>query len=394
MKQITLLLAGLTLLLSACSTEQDPMANQPENVKNGQPPGIEKPTDTIDPKHIVFESEDFYTLKEGEKQTITINVRYLKDAPEYEVALKNQADFENIKVTSVKGNHTTKGIKPAQISITWTPKVDGSDYMKKTQWDLVLIIPSAGVSTTRAIPVFVERKLEVPSIVRDERMPTEMREGETAMGVVYVMDATAENTPGNRPVLSLESETTGVPQLTPFISIGQPRSMGNNLWAFDVRFDLRNEVTATLYETNLKFVAKNRFGKVSTEKMYNIKVKTNLTRPETSWTNKEVVTFKVGQTNIYNFWILDPKFEGELKMEVLEDVTKWPGKATLVCPYVTSPVNGSTNSQMFCTLTWEIPAGATDKSKNLKLSIKNNSKITGDVLSVTESFDRMIMITP
>lgn len=397
MKQMqwAVLLAGLLIMLPACSTKQDPLAGQPENIRNGQIPGKQVQKPSFDAKDFRIDSDDAYVMKEGEIQTITINARVLVDTPDFELILKNASDFPGIKITTVKGSHSNKGIKAAQLVITWTPKASGTDLVQKFFFDLILSAPSIGVSSVKSVPLFVEKKIGVPSIVRDERMPIDVREGEVHQAVIYVTDITAEDVDGKRPVLTLISESLGVPQLNQFVSIGRPRSLGSNLWAFDIRFDLKNELTSNQYQTTLKFVASNRYGQVSPEKMYTIKVKTEVEKPQTSWANKQSVVFKVGQKNTYNFWIMDPKFEGNITwvLSASSDLTKWPGKAALNCQYVTSP-NGSSNSEAFCQLDWEIPADFKDSSKLLTMTIKNASKVSGDTKVITEIFERTITITP
>ncbi len=107
--------------------------------------------------------------------------------------------------------------------------------------------------------------------------------------------------------------------------------------------------------------------------MYTIKVTTAVEKPQTSWANKQSVVFKAGQKNTYNFWIMDPKFEGNITwvLSTSSDLTKWQGKAALNCQYVTSP-NGSSNSEAFCQLEWEIPAGTKETSKLLTMTLKNS----------------------
>lgn len=389
----SLMLSGLVLLLAACGS-QDPMKNQSDDVKNGNPPGVNKPKETVEAKDIVFDNEEFYTIKEGESVTITVNARYLKNAEDFEIIFKNQEQFENVQVSTVKGSHTGKGLTPAKITITWIPKIDNGDFMKKTSFDFLISIPELGVSTSKSIPVFIERKLETPSILRQENMPSVMREGDVAMAVIYVMDVTAEDQDGKRPVLSVDYESKGVPQISPYIGIGAARSVGNHTWAFDIRFDLQAELTDSQYSTNVRFVAKNRFGLVSTHQEYPFEIKTNLLKPTITWINKSEVNFKVGQKNAYSFMILDSRFEGDVTWDVsASELAKWPGTASFDCQYVTAP-NGASKSQAVCTLTWDIPPGTKDALKNLKLTVKNSSKLTGDTFSTEEHFDRQILITP
>ena len=390
----TLIILGTMLLVSACG-KQDPMAGQPEDIRNGHPPGEEKAKPTFGSDSLVFESQDFYNMKEGETQTITIQARCTLDTPSYEIIFRNQGEFENVQVKTVKGSHTNKGVMPAQITITWTPKNTSTDFMQVTSFDLVATSSDLGISRSKSIPVHIEKKSVAPQILRDQGMPTSIREGQQVTGTIFVNDVSSEDIDGKRPMLHLVSESMGVPQLSQFVSVSMPRLVSAGLWSFDVRFDLRNEVTASKYNTSLKFVATNRFGLVSSEKMYSVDVLSNVERPQTSWVNKQVVTFKVGQKNSYSFWVLDPKFEGNLTWSVdsSSDLSKWAGKASLDCQYVTAP-NGSSNSEAFCQLNWEIPAGTTDKTKNFKLNVKNTSKIPNDNLSVTDSFEREIVITP
>lgn len=391
-----LLLAALLLTVNACSTKQDPLDGQPDNIKNGVPPDKKTDKPSFDARNVVIDSDDAYVMKENESQTITFTGRYLlPDAQDIQLILKNQAEFPGIKVTSVNGSHTNKGLKPAQLTITWTPKASGTDNIQKFFFDVVMYIPNLNIVAPKSVPLFVEKKIGAPQIVRDEKMPTSIREGEQVMATIYVNDITGEDADGKRPVLTLVSEAMGVPQLNQFVSVGRARSVGANLWAFDVRFDLKAEITPSQYQTSLKFVASNRYGQVSQEKLYTIKVTTAVEKPQTSWANKSIVNFKAGQKNTYNFWIMDPKFEGNITWIVAasSDLNKWPGKATLTCQYVVAP-NGSSNSQAFCQLDWDIPAGTTDTSKLLTMTLQNASKVTGDTTVVKEVFERTITITP
>lgn len=403
MKNVALLLAGFLLTLSACSFKQDPLHSQSDDIKNGIPPEkVSNPKGHM-PESFNFDAESSYLFKEGKAQTITINARANVEMKEYEIRLVNQVQFENIKIKTVNGSSlANKGVQPAQIKITWEPPVVPGAETREMFFELEVFSKAVKgenkeqIARFETIRVFVNKDTSVtPTILKIEGFPPDVREGEMHVGKVYVEDTAGEDNGNNRPTLDIIGETAGVPQISQFMSYGQPTNLGNGQWVFDVRLDLRGEVTATQYTTNVRFVARNRFHNASIERTQIFLVRSNLSNPQISWINKEEISFKVGQKNSYSFWIMDPKFEGRLTWSVdsSTDLSKWVGTAALTCKYMNSP-NGSSNSQAICQLDWDIPADATLTLQTLKLNVTSEAKGSGDNLSVIETFERMIKVTP
>ena len=404
MKNVALLLTGLLVVMStACSFKQDPLHNQSDDVKNGIP--AEKINDPQPDPEQVFNFSDASTKEffEGKAQTIVIEARANVNMAGYEIRFLNADQFENMQVKSTVGSNTaSKGVVPAQLTITWAPAVVPGASSRTVTFELDVISkkakndPSAVLRRQQMFSFDVKKDTGVTPVILKVDFPSDVREGEMHLGKVFVEDKVAEDVDGKRPILKTVGETSGVPQINTFMSWGVAKSLGNGQWVFDVRLDLRNELTSNQFTTNVKFAASNRYSNSSPERSVTFNVRSNLSDPQITWVNKEDLVFKVGQKNSYFFMIEDQKKEGRITWSVdsSTDLAKWEGSASLDCKYITSTSTGSSNSEAFCELQWDIPAGATVTAKNFKLNVKNESKISGDNLSVTKSFERAIKVAP
>lgn len=401
MNSKVLVLSALLLSLSACSLKQDPFHAQPDSVrKEGVP--REKLKDPVGtrPDSFNITAESYYNFREGVEQTITIEARANVALKNYEISIANPEAFPGMKVTSTLGSNTEEGVVPAQLTITWTPPVEAGEPVREVNMALRVYakVPkgeaNAELSREQSLAIVVIKDTSVsPTITKIENLPSEMREGGMYLGKIYIDDTVGVDKPMKRPTIEVVYQTPGAAQLTPFMSFDDAKKVGNQ-WVIGVRVDLRSEITTSEFQTQIKFAARNSFGNLSVDKSLTVLVRTNLAMPVSSWENKQLVAFKVGQKNLYNFWLLDPKFEGALSWDVNTDLSKWPGVAKLDCKHLASPVTGSPDSQAFCQLEWDIPVDAIVTEENLQITVTNKSKLTNDTLSEKAVFKRTIAVTP
>ncbi|MCC7403268.1 MAG: hypothetical protein IT288_02625 [Bdellovibrionales bacterium] len=315
----------LPLAIVGCSggTGQDPLQNQPDNVRKGVPPG-EKPKEDRNPvpreaMRLEVEPEVVYFV-EGKEGSFTIKTDVLGyDKEEYTVEIKNLP--EGASFDSATGK------------VTWKPLTDmviGDDYMET--YNLIIqmsTLKKPVMSLVRRVPIFVQRDSPRPEIVK-VHMPNEVQEGSEVEFTVQVRDLDSTDgslfrfrTPHITVVQTDDTYRDGASlvSLVPSTSDNpNPRRLDPsdptydpNLWIYKMRVNARNrELTSSRDNFKFGLIATSRFGLPSAEggvpsqpKGLSIAVITKVPRPLTTW-GEDVIEFKTGVAAVYTWDIYSP----------------------------------------------------------------------------------------
>lgn len=377
-------------LLGAGCSKQDPLAGQPENVRNGVPP--EKPgSDEVDPisdQALRIRSEDFINFQEDKENKTTITGALLQSVVggdavvgrDFEVIVNNLSDLKGATFDQMTGEFVWKPAKG----------FTREDYSVNTFISVTIATLASPIMTkTQKIPISVTRAVNLPvvqSITFDANTP--VREGERAFFTVVVKDASAKNEDGKRPtvlpVATKAANTAGNPLATLVRQQFETPVVDPNdstLYTFKMSLDLRNaELTKTSDSFEFSIQARNRYNEVSTSMSKSVVVLTSLRKPMT--TLSDTITVIRGEENTINFSVYDPYQESELQVnwnrcDLLGGGTN--------CACVTSRSGGAT-STMNCTVSWKPlanqPLGFIEK----QFTVVAKTKVKGDTKTEESKF--------
>lgn len=313
-----LLLAAMSLLLGACGAK-DPLAGQPDYIRNATP-GFQKPADPIpDDKNMIISSNQtrFFFMETIEGQGVFTG-RILLDKYNGELSIENLIDFEGATFDPVTG------------VFTWTPPrgfVSGVDSTRDTFLRVRLIGFKEGTSVaankTQDFPLTVKRFERVPSIEREVGLPTRaVREGENLRIVLYVKDEDAVNQDGQKPRIFIQAPVNEprVGDLTPYIRVASEDNPEQNFsdrstYEFTINVNLYDmDLTKNSGDYHFRVTAVSRHGKMSLPKEYKISVMTNVVHPVIS---SDTFEAKVGVDMVQDILVADPRQEGIVSVEIL-----------------------------------------------------------------------------
>lgn len=386
---IAIVAMAFSLFGTGCS-KQDPLAGQPENVRNGVPP--EKPgSDEVDPisdQALRIRSEDFINFQEDKENKTTITGALLQSVVGGDAVVGR--DFELI----VNNLNDLKGSTFDQMTgeFKWKPAkgFTREDYSVNTFISVTIATLASPIMTkTQKIPISVTRAVNIPvvqSITFDNTNP--VREGERAMFTVVVKDDSARNEDGKRPtILPVATNATNTAGNALATLVRQQFAVpvvdpnDSSLYTFKMALDLRNaELTKTSDSFNFSIQAKNRYNEVSTSMSKSVTVLTSLRAPMT--TLSDTVTVIRGQENTINFSIYDPFQEADL--QVNWDRCDLLGGGTS-CSCVTSRSGGSAGV-LNCTLSWKPLATQKLGYIEKKLVVTARTKVKNDNLFQESKF--------
>lgn len=395
-----LALSGLT----ACGgTEQDPMATQTESVKNGVPPkAAEKPApEPTDEDALKIHGQGWdrhFFMRQGVEDEVTIIARSTLADAKFKIDITNLEDFKGAVAYDPIEGDTAQNI-PASIKFKWKPSsVDTTQDLTFFEMDVEAYTTNKDFVNKRKATVYVyvhPAASPVPSIVSVQKMSA-MREGQKATFTVDVRDTDGIDFPGSRPQLALLPNYLNI-NGSSYLSAGEPQQdlVDPTLWHFNVVVDLTNiELTSTRVYPRFYVAAISRQGKKSPSVEGQYEVITSVSEPYSSWST-EVPGFFEGARGRYQFFVMDPKNEGNIAVNFNPACSTYPGAPRCSCrqPDGASSVK---RTSMICTIEWTpTSADAIKLSKgqlNIAYEVKNTSPITSDTESKTKTFNGTIQV--
>lgn len=379
MQTVILCSFSIVFFLFGCSggTTQDPLAKQPENVRQGIPPS-DKPREDRNPipreamrLEIEPEIPNFVENQEGVLKISGTILGFLEEA--FEIEIKNLP----------KGASYDQGTG----KMVWTPEADvviGNDYM--AIYELVVQIStlrSPVLSMVRKVPLFVQRNVERPEIISVDS-PVEVVEGTMQKMTVTVRDLDSsdgtlfifrephltfvqiENTlRDGSSLIRLANSTTSKPN--PVRMDPKDPKYDPNVWIYSLIVDARDkELTGGRDLFNFGLIATSRFGRPSAEggvpskpRLVSLPIISKVPRALTTWPDT-ILQVKENERAVINFDVYAPigalgfraQPEGDGVLDPVEIKKNchplMPGTAECKC-------SRDKSWRYQCTMTWQPP---------------------------------------
>lgn len=398
--QVGIVLMAVSLL-SACSFNQDPYADKPDQIRKGVPPELDREPPLPKPlasDALRIDALDFYSFKEGVPGEVQISGRVLSSNPQFELSVDNTSlqDFPGATFD------TKTGI------FKWTPPREstGMDYGVAKRLVVRLTAPSpaggAIIGTTKAILVYVTRAEVDPSVVAIEDLTKDpVREGELRKFNITVNDPDSLDVDGMRPTLVTIPTAKGPSDISGLIYMLDSNSSNPNpvqdpsnkkQWIFRMALDLRTVSSdgrgrdftrgSDLFKFGVKVTS--RFGRTAVSNSGQAQIWTDVMKPEVSWFDP--ITVVAGQENLIQFMVYDPYSEGTLTVNLLTRIDIELGAAsTWRC------IAASREGNVLCKLNWK-PINPTKTEYPIEFEVMNKSKIPNDTNVKKETFKRIIKV--
>lgn len=386
-------------LLVACQQglDQDPLANQPDEIRNGVDRGAAKPAPKPTPlpsESLRIDTAEFYSFKETLEGSATVSGRVLipiggktaEKGVDYEVNIENMSAFPGASYDAITGQ------------FKWTPPRGFVDMEYTRNMSLIVSLNTKiapVLSIRRIIPVFVTRVENDPEIIKVEGLSNgSIREGSTREFQVVVKDPDAADNDWARPRLLVVNNRAGSHSAAAMISLVQP-GWGNtnptvdpndkHLWVFKLNVDARDrEVTASESLLSFGLIAVSRFGRSSSPENVDVRFLTNVRKPVISW--KDTLNFVGGRDVLINFNVFDPQSEGRVLFRFDRCVTL-PGS-----PYCTCAQQGANN--LLCTIRWKVPDVSSVIEYVIEGVAENLSPVLSDSQKATAALSGRVRVTP
>jgi hypothetical protein len=359
-----LVLVVLGYFQSGCgqSFVKDPLINKPSPLQNGQIPNnkIKDPTNTPSDA-IKIDSSDIVSFMEEREDKIELKVRVLQPDYEGQLFIDNFDEFPGAKFDSQSGEFVwtpAKGLVTDGFSRQLELRISAIAKTLENSDDNAPIL-----MTQKRIIILLNRKLSLPEIKKVDGLPPQMREGDSRILYVQIVDPDAGSTLKEEPHLVVEAFDKDTKSLAPFVSILETTpDYAKKEWKYKLKIDLEKaEITRSseLYGVNIQVI--NHFGKVSSLYPIGFRIFTKLNKPNTTWKNG--YEFLAGEEGRVSFLIYDPGQEGEVSLKGQPQI---PQGSTLNCLRASLGVAS-------CEFKWNPSSQYIGKSQHLKFEIQNRS---------------------
>ena len=372
-------MASVALITGCGGFHQDPLKGQVEAVppvKDVLPPAA-KPIRADALK--IDTARDVFDFREDEEGEIDIKGRVLLPKTDFKIAVENLADFKDAKVEPLDVKNPGAGVR-----VTWKPAIgfSGADPQSSTVLNVVLTtLTTPRMSVHKALRIVVTRKNNVPEVVSfDNLSQTPIREGEVRKFKVVVRDLDGIDVDGSRPELLAVADRHDKSDISHLVTQDY-RFGGSNpkrdasdpsLWSFDLTLDLRGrDLTAGEEGFGFGLRATSRFGAPSANKHVDVRIRTLVRNPTTSWTDP--VTVIAGEDSVFNFFVYDTKASGKISVNFTDRPDIVLGQASWDCP----PVR-DVKTPTVCTIRWKVPENPAKTEFQVPMELRNQSPVNGD----------------
>jgi hypothetical protein len=321
-------------LSQGCSFQQDPLATQPEEIRNGVAPETktEEPPRPDDPSALRIDTNDFYRVREGQLTEIQLSGR---------VTIGRQTKF-TLDVDNLD-KFPGAAFDPSTNVFSWTPPTDfvaGDEYTRSLTMDVILTAETNPVRTTKKqVLIFVDRVEANPKIVevRSDFANQFVREGERAKFFVTVEDPDGVDRDDLRPRLLAVPAKATRDVAAAVVMVPADEAQGgtnpkldpnnNRRWIYEMMLDLRGrEVTVREEEFTFGLIALSRFGRSSSPDTQTLRVRTAVNTPAVSWFDP--IRLVIGQENLAQFSVYEPAGQGQVRVEFVRFTHTSPDGAT------------------------------------------------------------------
>jgi hypothetical protein len=403
-KKLNIWVSGLAAVLiatslAACSQglQQDPLADQPDEIRNGVDRGSAKPAPKPTPlpsEALRIDTAEFYSFKETFEGSATISGRVLipvngkpaEKGVDYEVNIENMSSFPGAFFDAATGQ------------FKWTPPRGFVDLEYTRNMSLIVSLNTKMppvLSVRRTIPVFVTRAENDPEILSVDGLNGHtIREGASREFDVTVLDPDSVDTDSARPRLLIVNNRSGSNSAASMVAMVQPGWGKTNptndpgdkhRWTFRLKIDSRGaEVTSSESLLSFGLIAVSRFGRSSAPTNVDVRFMTSVRAPMISW--RETVNLVGGQEALINFNVFDPQAEGRLVFRFNRCATL-PGLANCTCVQQTA-------SNLLCSIRWKVPDVVAPTDYTVEGIAENLSPVLTDTEKASLTLNGRIRVTP
>jgi len=387
MAQMFLVVAVALSLVGCGGTEQDPLASQPENIKNGEPPSKpQPPKETPQSQDVLrIDSDAYHIYRDNTEKEIRITARTEFDDAIYELNVTNLSTFRGATIETIEGDASAGRL--AELRFKWTPPkgIAFADIVSlRLKTEVYTKNYEENYKYTRDFEIFIyNENASVPQILNLGKLNSPIREGEMASFQVKVKDV--DSTVDSPPSLIISSDIKDI-NGAPYLVVKSPAQDAQDptVWMFNVDVDLRGkEITAgrSIAGYNVGVIGSSL--RRSSMQTGAFTVMSKVEMPRTTWLTP--VSFVIGQNNHFEFSVFDPKGDGILSTEFLTACMTLPGSPRCDCS-MKSGVSQKANTLATCKLDWSIPEGTAPQSLQLQYRAENKSAIPFDTQTATNTF--------
>jgi hypothetical protein len=386
MQTFKILAALMTVaaLGTGCSMNQDPYANQPDEVKNAGPMDQapkEKHSDALSSAYLRIQAEDSYEFREGQETKLTIKGAVLADAnghtpvlgQDYQLTIDNMTDFPGATFDANTGE------------FKWTPKAGyvDTEYTKNVHIQVTLATLFKPILQTQKNIIGIITRTGIDPTVEsiDDLTNPATKEGDTRDFRVWVRDPHAsDKSADTKPRLAIVADGYGSTSAANLIycvssNCTNPDKDPNDpqRYSFKMRLDLTGKEITKADTATLTFgvMAISRFGETSPVKRANVVVRSKIQNPEISWSVNDPIEVVAGRQNLINFTVYDPNSEGQLTVnfDTACNLTLGP-TATCSCSNL---ARVGTSAQL-CKIVWDVPPSPLQTDYTIRFTTFNRSK--------------------
>jgi hypothetical protein len=389
----------IAMSLSACSQglQQDPLGDQPDEIRNGVNRGAAKPAPKPTPlpsESLRIDTAEFYSFKETFEGSAVLSGRVLipvdgkpaEKGVDYELNIENMNAFPGASFDAATGQ------------FKWTPPRGFVDVEYTRNMTLVVSLNTKVppvLSVRRTIPVFVTRIENDPEVLSVDGLAGHtIREGESRDFQVTVNDPDSFDTDAGRPRLLIVNNRRGANSAAALVSMVQPGwgktnptidAADKTKWIFTLKIDSRGaEVTSNESLLSFGLIAVSRFGRSSAPMNAEAKFITSVRTPVISW--RDTVNLVGGQEALINFSAYDPQGEGRMVFRFNRCATL-PGLANCTCVQQSA-------SNLLCSIRWKVPDVASPTDYVVEGVAENLSPVLTDTQKASMTLNGRIRVTP
>jgi hypothetical protein len=320
MKLFIALIASL-LLVTACSTEQDPLKGASDEVANGNRPDTNKPIaeKPLDKMNLQIDAPSVVNAAVGSEVVFNISGRVLVPGVEFILYIDNLDSFPGAKFDSTTGD------------FTWTPtrEVIGRQVSTEIMLSITIatVVAPGRVSTSenKIISMVVVNSFVKPTITA-VTVPKAVIGG---LAYIFPFKLTNIDATGKDEITFIGQTCTGR-SLTPYLTLNQysVRDQGNGEYTGELQMDLYSATNLTAGTYCFAISAITAQGKVSDA------YKTTLTydpKIEKSVSTLKEINLTVGEVQKVSFSIYDPAGSNVLSITKIDDISSALPGSTFTC---------------------------------------------------------------
>ena len=371
-------------ILSSCDTRQDPLSDQPEEIRNAtvKPMTPPKKTNLFHRDSLFIDMKNHIVFLEGEEGVVKIKSRVLVD-PSSEVKFSSKLRFEDLPEGASYNKKT--GV------LSWAPKKgfikEGLFYTGKFKVFLIVSTSEEKLAIYKTIFYGVQKNPGIPEVVSIVGLEEPLREGEKKRSFFVRVKDNDLSINSKPPILEVR-----------FSLYKYSGAISLNFNLKSTKFIASDEVYEYHYEikkvpeierlTTRKvrcFVkAISVYGVESDLKDESVGFVHTPDKPLISWPKGLSVKFIQGMGNTFSFIVKDPNREGQVELDFITNCSKLSVGSHCACARHNS-------HNLLCMLEYNVPVYREGKKVSIDFKVRNT---IGKEVTPWSFERRIIFLTP